>query len=92
MEETNLCSRWQISMKHVSRQGLWVNIPDLYAIRAADIHESVLVFEEQPCLCVLGWKETCMVSKGPMQRVVPYVSVARHLACTSLWCLATRQW
>jgi hypothetical protein len=51
MEETNLCSCWQISMKHVSWQGLQVNIPDLYAIRVADIHESVLVFEEQPSLC-----------------------------------------
>ena len=51
MEETHLCSRWQISMKCVSRQGLWVNIPDLYAVRAVDIHESVLVFEEQPGLC-----------------------------------------
>jgi hypothetical protein len=28
-----------------------------------------------------------MVSKGPMQRVVQYVSVARHLGCMSLWCL-----
>ena len=38
-------------MKCVSQQGLWVNIPDPYAVRAADIHESVLVFEEQPGLC-----------------------------------------
>jgi hypothetical protein len=38
-------------MKRVSWQGLWVNIPDLYAIRAADIHKSILVFEEQPGLC-----------------------------------------
>jgi hypothetical protein len=28
-----------------------------------------------------------MVSNGPMQRVVPYVFVVRHLGCTSLWCL-----
>jgi hypothetical protein len=51
MEETHLCSCWQISMKRVSRQGLRVNIPDLYAFRVADIHESVLMFEEQPGLC-----------------------------------------
>jgi hypothetical protein len=33
-------------MKRVSQQGLRVNIPDLYAVRAVDIHESVLAFEE----------------------------------------------
>jgi hypothetical protein len=41
MEETHLCSHWQISMKHVSQQGLRVNIPELYAIHSEDIHESV---------------------------------------------------
>jgi hypothetical protein len=46
-----LCSHWQISMKHVSWQGLGVNIPELYAVSTVDIHKSVLVFEEQPGLC-----------------------------------------
>jgi hypothetical protein len=51
MEITHLCSCWQFSMKHVSRQGLRVNIPELYAICAEDIHECVLVFKEKPGLC-----------------------------------------
>jgi hypothetical protein len=38
-------------MKCVSRPGLRVNIPELYAVNAADIHEHVLVFEEKPGLC-----------------------------------------
>jgi hypothetical protein len=78
---------WQFSMKRVSRQGVWVNIPELHAIHAVDIHESVLVFKEKPGLCESWDGKRRMVSKGPMQRVVPYVSIVRHLGCMSLWCL-----
>jgi hypothetical protein len=46
-----VASCWQISMKCVSQQDLGVNIPELYAICTADIHESVLVLEEKPGLC-----------------------------------------
>jgi hypothetical protein len=35
----------------VSRQVLRFNIPELYAVDAVDIHDSVLVFEEKPGLC-----------------------------------------
>jgi hypothetical protein len=51
MEETHLCSHWQIPMKCVSWQGLGVNIPELYAVSTVNIHKSDLVFEEQPGLC-----------------------------------------
>jgi len=51
MEETNLCSRWQISMKSGTRRRERVNIPELYSVSSEDIHEGVLVFEEKPGLC-----------------------------------------
>ena len=51
MEETNLCSRWQLSMKSSTRLRERVNVPELYSVKAEDIHESVLVFEEHPGLC-----------------------------------------
>jgi hypothetical protein len=93
MQETHLCSHWQISMKCVSQQGLRVNIPELYAICTEDIHawKCFGVWREARSLWVIWWKETHMVSKGPMQRVVPYVSVARHLGFMSSWCLPMEQ-
>jgi hypothetical protein len=45
------------------------------------------VQREARSLQVLGWKETHMDSKGLTQRVVKYVSIARHLGCMSLRCL-----
>jgi hypothetical protein len=52
MEETHLCSRWQLSMKHGSSQDeVRVNVPRLYSVSAKDLKSPVLVFEENPSLC-----------------------------------------
>jgi hypothetical protein len=48
MEETHLCSLWELSKNTLGRG---INIPELYAVSANDIHESALVFEENPGLC-----------------------------------------
>jgi hypothetical protein len=54
MEETHLCSRWQLSMKHGSSQDeVRVNVPELYSVSAKDLKSPVLVFEENPGLCEL---------------------------------------
>jgi hypothetical protein len=52
LEETHLCSRWQLSMKHGSSQDeVRVNIPELYLVSAKDLKSPVVVFEENPQLC-----------------------------------------
>jgi hypothetical protein len=52
MEETHLCSRWQLSMKRGSSQDeVRVNVPKLYPVSAKDLKSPVLVFEENPGLC-----------------------------------------
>jgi hypothetical protein len=52
MEETHLCSCWQLSMKRGSSQDeIRVNIPELYSVSAKDLKRPVLVFEENPGLC-----------------------------------------
>jgi hypothetical protein len=52
MEETHLCSRWQLSMKCGSSQDeVRVNVPELYSVSAKDLKSPVLVFEENPGLC-----------------------------------------
>jgi hypothetical protein len=52
MEETHLCSRWQLSMKRGSSQDeVRVNVPELYVVSAKDLKSPVLVFEENPGLC-----------------------------------------
>jgi hypothetical protein len=52
MEETHLCSRWQLSMKCGSSQDeVRVNVPKLYLVSAKDLKSPVLVFEENPGLC-----------------------------------------
>jgi hypothetical protein len=52
MEETHLCSRWQLSMKRGSSQDeVRVNVPELYLVSAKDLKSPVLVFEENPGLC-----------------------------------------
>jgi hypothetical protein len=52
MEETHLCSRWQLSMKRGSSQDeVGVNVPELYLVPAKDLKSPVLVFEEHPGLC-----------------------------------------
>jgi hypothetical protein len=52
VEETHLCSRWQLSMKRGSSQDeVRVNIPELYSVSAKDLQSPVLVFEENPGLC-----------------------------------------
>jgi hypothetical protein len=54
MEETHLCSRWQLSMKRGSSQDeVRVNVPKLYSVSAKDLKSPVLVFEENPGLCEL---------------------------------------
>jgi hypothetical protein len=52
MDETHLCSRWQLSMKHGSSQDeVRVNVRELYSVSAKDLKSPVLVFEENPGLC-----------------------------------------
>jgi hypothetical protein len=52
MEETHLCSRWQLSMKHgASQDEVRVKVPELYFVSAKDLKSPVLVFEESPALC-----------------------------------------
>jgi hypothetical protein len=52
MEETHLCSHWQLSMKHGSSQDeVRVNVPELYSVSAKDLKSPVLVFEENAGLC-----------------------------------------
>jgi hypothetical protein len=52
MEETHLCSRWQLSMKHGSSQDeIRANVPKVYSVSAKDLESPVLVFEENPGLC-----------------------------------------
>jgi hypothetical protein len=55
MEETHLCSKWELSMKcgPASWQGeRRVNIvPELYVVSTEDIYESLLVFKERPHPC-----------------------------------------
>jgi hypothetical protein len=52
MEDTHLCSHWQLSMKHGSSQDeLRVNVPELYSVSSNDLKSPVLVFEENPGLC-----------------------------------------
>jgi hypothetical protein len=52
MEETHLCSRWQLSMRRGSSQDeVRVNVPELYLVSAKDLKSPVLVFEENPGLC-----------------------------------------
>jgi hypothetical protein len=52
MDETHLCSCWQLSMKHGSLQDeVTVNVPKLYSVPAKDLNSPVLVFEENPGLC-----------------------------------------
>jgi hypothetical protein len=52
MEETHLCSRWQLSMRRGSSQDeVRVNVPELYLVSANDLKSPVLVFEENPGLC-----------------------------------------
>jgi hypothetical protein len=52
MEETHLCSRWQLSMKRGSSQDeVRVNIPELYSVSAKGLTSPVFVFEENPGLC-----------------------------------------
>jgi hypothetical protein len=57
LEETHLCSRWQLSWKHGSSQDeVRVNVPELYLVSAKDLKSPVLVFEENPGLCET-WSE-----------------------------------
>jgi hypothetical protein len=52
MEETRLCSHWQLSMKRGSSQDeVRVNVPKLYLVSAKNLKCPVLVFEENPGLC-----------------------------------------
>jgi hypothetical protein len=52
MEETHLCSHWQLSMKRGSSQDeVRVNISELYSVSAKDLKSPILVFEENPGLC-----------------------------------------
>jgi hypothetical protein len=52
MEETHLCSRWQLSMKRGSSQDeVSVNVHELYLVSAKELKSPVLVFEEYPGLC-----------------------------------------
>jgi hypothetical protein len=52
MEETHLCSCWQLSMKHGSSQDeVRVNVPKLYSVSANDLNSPVLVFEKNPVIC-----------------------------------------
>jgi hypothetical protein len=52
MEETQLCSRWQLSMKRGSSQDEdRVNVPELYSVSTKDLKSPVLLFEENPGLC-----------------------------------------
>jgi hypothetical protein len=81
MEETHLCSRWQLSMKRGSSQDeVRVNVPELYSVSAKDLKSPVLVFEENPGLCE-SWHRKRYVwsgSKGladQVDRVVTYVSI-----------------
>jgi hypothetical protein len=48
MEETYLCSHWELSSIACGGR---VNVPKLYAVHAQDIHERVLVFKQKPGLC-----------------------------------------
>ncbi len=49
MDETHLCSQWQLSMKcGSSQEEVQVNIPKLYLVPAQDLNSPVLVFEENP--------------------------------------------
>jgi hypothetical protein len=65
MDETHLCSHWQLSMKHGSSQDeVRVNVPKLYSVLAKDLNSPVLVFEENPGLCK-SWQGKRPVSKGP---------------------------
>jgi hypothetical protein len=51
MEETHLCSCWQLSMKHGSSQDeVRVNVLELYLVSAKDLKSPNLVFEENPGL------------------------------------------
>jgi hypothetical protein len=68
MDETHLCSQWQLSMKcGSSQEEVQVNIPKLYSVPAQDLNSPVLVFEENPGLCkswqgkqfVLSVKDQC---------------------------------
>ncbi len=52
MDETHLCSRWQLLMKHGSSQDeVRVNVPKQYSVPAKDLNIPVSVFEENPGLC-----------------------------------------
>jgi hypothetical protein len=52
MEETHLCSHWQLTMKRGSSQDeVRVNVPKLYLVSAKDLKSPVLVFEENLGLC-----------------------------------------
>jgi hypothetical protein len=52
MQETHLCSHWQLSMNAGSSQDRpGLNVPKLYTVSAKDIKSPVLVFEENPGLC-----------------------------------------
>ena len=53
MEETNLCLRWQLSMKRGEQRSgeVRVNVPELYSVPAQCLVSPVLVFEENPGLC-----------------------------------------
>jgi hypothetical protein len=45
MEETHLCTRWQLSMKRGSSQDeVRVNVPERYLVSAKDLKSPVLVF------------------------------------------------
>jgi hypothetical protein len=46
MEDTHLCSCWQLSMK----TGVRENVPELYSVSAEDLKSPVLVFKENPGL------------------------------------------
>ena len=88
MEETNLCSCWQLSMTHVTLQGLSVNIPELYAICTADIHQSVLVFEKKPGLYE-SWdgKRHIWLVKDRCKEWCHMFLLQDIICCISLWCL-----
>jgi hypothetical protein len=52
MEETHLCSHWQLFMKRGSSQDeVRVNVPKLYSVSAKDLKSPVIVFEENLGLC-----------------------------------------
>ena len=56
MDETHLCSQWELSMRRGSSQDeVRVNVPELYSVPAQNLDSPVLVFEENPGLCE-SWK------------------------------------